>query len=74
VIFSFNNSSSHLSRWLLRKSYSYSSNQGDIAALVRATHKHTHKILVSYKKRGYLSTNQNYHFTLHNPRALAQRC
>lgn len=48
--------------------------QGDIAALVGATREHTNKILVSYKERGYLSTNQNYHFTLHNPRALAQRC
>lgn len=48
--------------------------QGDIAALVGATREHTNKILVSYKERGYLSTNHNYHFTLHNPRALAQRC
>lgn len=48
--------------------------QGDIAALVGATREHTNKILVSYKERGYLSTNQNYHFTLHNPHALAQRC
>jgi CRP/FNR family cyclic AMP-dependent transcriptional regulator len=48
--------------------------QGDIAALVGATREHTNKILVSYKERGYLSTNQNFHFTLHNPRALAQRC
>ena len=48
--------------------------QGDLAALVGATREHTNKILVSYKARGYLSTNQSYHFTLHNPRALAQRC
>ena len=48
--------------------------QSDIAALVGATREHTNKILVSYKERGYLSTNQSYHFTLHNPRALAQRC
>ena len=48
--------------------------QGDIAALVGATREHTNKILVSYKERGYLSANQSYHFTLHNPRALAQRC
>ncbi len=48
--------------------------QSDIAALVGATREHTNKILVSYKERGYLSTNQQYHFTLHNPRALAQRC
>ena len=48
--------------------------QSDIAALVGATREHINKILVSYKERGYISANQNYHFTVHNLQALIQRC
>jgi CRP/FNR family cyclic AMP-dependent transcriptional regulator len=48
--------------------------QSDIAALVGATREHTNKILVSYKERGYISANQNYHLTVHNLQALANRC
>ena len=48
--------------------------QSDIAALVGATREHTNKILVSYKERGYISANQQYHVTVHNRQALAKRC
>jgi CRP/FNR family transcriptional regulator, cyclic AMP receptor protein len=48
--------------------------QSDIAALVGATREHTNKILVSYKERGYISANQNYHLTVHNLQALIHRC
>jgi len=47
--------------------------QTDIANLVGASREHTNKILVSYKERGYLSVNQNYHITIHNLSALTSR-
>lgn len=47
--------------------------QTDIANLVGASREHTNKILVSYKERGYLSVDQNYHITIHNLSALTSR-
>ncbi len=48
--------------------------QSDIANLVGASREHTNKIMVSYKERGYLSVNHNYHITIHDKTALARRC
>jgi CRP/FNR family cyclic AMP-dependent transcriptional regulator len=48
--------------------------QSDIAALTGASREHTNKILVSYKARGYLSTDRRHYLTIHNPQALAKRC
>jgi len=48
--------------------------QSDIANLVGASREHTNKILVSYKERGYLSVDQNYHITLQNLGAITSRC
>ncbi len=47
--------------------------QSDIANLVGASREHTNKIMVSYKERGYLSVDQNYHITIHNRSALTSR-
>jgi CRP/FNR family transcriptional regulator, cyclic AMP receptor protein len=48
--------------------------QSDIANLVGASREHTNKIMVSYKERGYLSVDHNYHITIHDKTALARRC
>jgi len=48
--------------------------QSDIASMVGATREHTNKILVSYKERGYLSSDRRHHLTIHNLEALAKRC
>jgi CRP/FNR family transcriptional regulator, cyclic AMP receptor protein len=48
--------------------------QTDIASLVGASREHSNKILVSYKERGYLSVDQNYHITIHNLSAINSRC
>lgn len=48
--------------------------QTDIASLVGATRERANKILVSYKERGYLSVSRDHHLTIHNRRALANRC
>jgi CRP/FNR family cyclic AMP-dependent transcriptional regulator len=48
--------------------------QSDIAALTGASREHTNKILVSYKERGYLSTDRRHYLTIHNQQALAKRC
>jgi len=48
--------------------------QSDIAALCGASREHTNKILVSYKERGYLSTDRRHYLTIHNQQALAKRC
>jgi CRP/FNR family cyclic AMP-dependent transcriptional regulator len=48
--------------------------QTDIASLVGASREHSNKILVSYKARGYLSVDQNYHITIHNLSAINSRC
>ncbi len=48
--------------------------QSDIASMVGATREHTNKILVSYKERGYLSSDRKHHLTIHNYQALARRC
>ena len=47
--------------------------QSDIAALTGASREHTNKILVSYKERGYLSTDRRHHITIHNLPALDRR-
>jgi len=47
--------------------------QSDIANLVGASREHTNKILVSYKERGYLSVDQNYHITIQNLSAITSR-
>ncbi|MEP7272059.1 MAG: Crp/Fnr family transcriptional regulator [Acidobacteriota bacterium] len=47
--------------------------QTDIAALTGASREHTNKILVSYKERGYLSTDRRHYFTIHNSEALTRR-
>ena len=47
--------------------------QSDIANLVGASREHTNKILVSYKERGYISVDQNYHITIQNMSALNSR-
>lgn len=48
--------------------------QGDIAALIGASREHINKVMVSYKERGYLSVDRQYHITIHNSQALAKRC
>ena len=48
--------------------------QTDIAALTGASREHTNKILVSYKERGYISTDRRHYLTIHNQQALAKRC
>lgn len=48
--------------------------QSDIAALTGTSREHTNKILVSYKERGYISTDRGHHLTVHDSRALAKRC
>ncbi len=48
--------------------------QSDIASLIGASREHINKVIVSYKERGYLSVDRNYHITIHNPQALAKRC
>lgn len=48
--------------------------QSDIAGLVGATRESINKIIVSYKERGYISVDNDRHITLHNWKALANRC
>jgi len=48
--------------------------QSDIASLTGLSREHTNKILVSYKERGYLSSDRRHYLTIHNPQALAKRC
>ncbi|MEP7273784.1 MAG: Crp/Fnr family transcriptional regulator [Acidobacteriota bacterium] len=48
--------------------------QSDIAALTGSSREHANRILVSYKKRGYLSTDRRHYLTIHNREALAKRC
>jgi CRP/FNR family transcriptional regulator, cyclic AMP receptor protein len=47
--------------------------QSDIAALTGTSREHTNKILVSYKERGYISTDRRHYLTIHNQQALANR-
>jgi CRP/FNR family cyclic AMP-dependent transcriptional regulator len=48
--------------------------QSDIASLVGASRESTNKIIVSYKRRRYISVDQDYHITIHNRMALVNRC
>ena len=47
--------------------------QGDLAAMTGCSREHVNKVIVSYKERGYLSVDRQYHFTLHNLAALERR-
>jgi len=48
--------------------------QSDIASLTGISREHTNKILVSYKERGYLTSDRRHYFTIHNSDALVRRC
>ena len=48
--------------------------QSDIASLTGSSREHTNKILVSYKERGYVSSDRRHYLTIHNTQALAKRC
>jgi len=48
--------------------------QSDIASLTGISREHTNKILVSYKERGYLTSDRRHYFTIHNSDALEGRC
>ena len=48
--------------------------QSDLGSMVGASRERINKILVSYKKRGYLSISNTYRIKIHNREALARRC
>jgi CRP/FNR family cyclic AMP-dependent transcriptional regulator len=48
--------------------------QSDIASLVGASDKRVNQIIVSYKERKYISVDHKHHITIHNQKALANRC
>jgi hypothetical protein len=48
--------------------------QTDIADWVGASRVHVNKILGVYKRRRYISVDQDYRITVHNPEALARHC
>jgi CRP/FNR family transcriptional regulator, cyclic AMP receptor protein len=48
--------------------------QRDIASLVGATRESINKIIVSYKERGYIFVDNDRRITIHNLKALANRC
>lgn len=48
--------------------------QSDIAGLVGASRERVNQVIVSYKRRKYISVNQSYYITVHNQEALAKRC
>jgi len=48
--------------------------QSDIAGLVGATRESINKVMVSYKERGYISIDTGHHITIHNWKALTNRC
>ena len=47
--------------------------QSDLAAMLGASREHINKVIVSYKERGYLSVDRQYHLTVHNAAALSRR-
>lgn len=47
--------------------------QSDLAAMTGCTREHVNKVIVSYKERGYLSVDRQYHLTVHNLAALERR-
>ena len=48
--------------------------QSDLASLVGATREHVNRAMRTYKQQKHLSVDTRYHITIHNQRALAQRC
>lgn len=48
--------------------------QSDIAGLVGASRERVNQVIVSYKRRRYISVDQNYRITVHDQAALAERC
>jgi CRP/FNR family cyclic AMP-dependent transcriptional regulator len=48
--------------------------QSDLASLVGASRVRVNQVLVHYQQRNYISIAQNFHITIHNAAALAQRC
>jgi CRP-like cAMP-binding protein len=48
--------------------------QSDLASLVGASRVRVNQVLVHYQQRNYISIAQNFHITVHNADALAQRC
>lgn len=48
--------------------------QTDFAGLIGASRERINQVIVSYKERGYISVDRNYHITIHNQSALMKRC
>lgn len=48
--------------------------QGDMADLVGASRKRVNQVMVMYKRRRYISVDQDSTITIHNREALAKRC
>lgn len=48
--------------------------QSDIASLVGGSRETANRIIVSYKRRRYISVDQNHHITINNRTALVNRC
>lgn len=48
--------------------------QSDMASLIGASREHVNRVMVSYKERGYLSIDRQFHLTVLNPAALLKRC
>lgn len=48
--------------------------QGDLAGLVGASRVRVNQVLVSYKRREYLSVDRRHRITVHDQDALARRC
>lgn len=47
--------------------------QSDLASLVGATRVRVNQVIAAYKQRRYVSVDQNYRITIHNPEALSKR-
>jgi|SRR5215467_4322904 len=47
--------------------------QGDLANLIGATRERVNQVVAAYKHRKYISVDQNYRITIHNPEALGKR-
>jgi CRP/FNR family cyclic AMP-dependent transcriptional regulator len=48
--------------------------QSDLAALIGASRVRVNGIMVSYQRSGYISVDGQYHITVHDVAALAERC
>ncbi|MCA1955158.1 MAG: helix-turn-helix domain-containing protein, partial [Anaerolinea sp.] len=44
--------------------------QGELAELVGASRKRVNQVMVLFKRAGWLTVDEDYHITLHNPKAL----